>query len=70
MTVKLARVSTGRIGMAGVRIFILLAAAYVLWACSANARSFDWSESDAQTLSEAVLSGQYGRITSLWIEQI
>jgi len=40
-----------------------------LWACSANAQSFVWSENDSRQLSEAVSSGQYGRITSLWIEQ-
>ena len=55
--------------MSGIRSSIFLTAAYVLWACSANAQSFDWSDSDAQQLSETVSSGQYGRITSLWIEQ-
>jgi len=53
----------------GIRSSVFLTAAHVLWACSANAQSFDWSDSDAQQLSETVSSGQYGRITSLWIEQ-
>jgi CubicO group peptidase (beta-lactamase class C family) len=52
-----------------IRSSIILAAACASWACSANAQSFDWTESDEQQLSEAVWSGQYGRITSLWIEQ-
>jgi CubicO group peptidase (beta-lactamase class C family) len=55
--------------MSGVRSSAFLTATCVLWACSANAQSFDWSESDAQQLSEKVSSGQYGRITSLWMEK-
>ena len=55
--------------MVVVRSSIVLAAIFVLWACSANAQSFVWSESDAQQLSDRVSSGQYGQITSLWIEQ-
>ena len=55
--------------MSGIRSSAFLTAVYVFWACSANAQSFDWSDADAQRLSETVSSGQYGRITSLWIEQ-
>ena len=55
--------------MSFARNFIVLAGIYVLWACSANAQSFVWSESDAQQLADKVSSGQYGQITSLWIEQ-
>jgi CubicO group peptidase (beta-lactamase class C family) len=55
--------------MSFVRTSIVLTAIYVLWPCSANAQSFVWSESDAQQLSDKVSSGQYGQITSLWIEQ-
>ena len=55
--------------MAVIRSSIVLAAIHVLWACSANAQSFVWSEGDAQQLADKVSSGQYGQITSLWIEQ-
>lgn len=55
--------------MAVIRRSIVLAGIHVLWACSANAQSFVWSEGDAQQLADKVSSGQYGQITSLWIEQ-
>jgi len=48
---------------------IVLTAVSVLCASSVNAQNIDWSEGDAQRLSDIVLSGQYGHITSLWIEQ-
>ena len=55
--------------MARDRSFAFVTLINVLWACSASAQSFDWSANDAQQLSETVSSGQYGQITSLWIEQ-
>ena len=55
--------------MTVVRSSFVLAVIFMLWACSANAQRFVWSQSDAQQLSDRVLSGQYGQITSLWIEQ-
>jgi len=54
--------------MTGVQNLVALALG-VIWVCSANAQSFEWSQSDARALSEAISSGEYGRITSLWIEQ-
>ena len=55
--------------MSGVRGCAFLIAAYLAWGCSANAQGFNWSDSDAQQLTETISSGEYGRITSLWIEQ-
>lgn len=55
--------------MAFARRSAVLIAVCALWACAANAQSFVWSEADAQKLSDKVSSDQYGKITSLWVEQ-
>ena len=55
--------------MTVVRNFNYFVAICVLGVCSADAQDFEWSESDAQQMSEAVSSGKYGQVTSLWIEQ-
>ena len=48
----------------------IVVAFHILCTCtSANAQSLEWSKDDAQRLSDAVSSGKYGRLTSVWIEQ-
>jgi CubicO group peptidase (beta-lactamase class C family) len=48
---------------------IALASALAVWSCPASAQTFDWSPTDAQQLTDTIASGEYGQITSLWIEQ-
>lgn len=55
--------------MTGLQKSVAFAATGIFLACSTSAQDFDWSDSDAQQLSEAISSGQYGQVTSLWIEQ-
>lgn len=55
--------------MACRRIIALVISSCALVSLLANAQSFDWSERDTQQLTDAISSGRYGRVTSLWIEQ-
>lgn len=55
--------------MSDLKRFVCMAGACVFWMYTASAQNFDWSQSDAQQLSEKISSGLYGRITSLRIEQ-
>lgn len=56
--------------MTAIRISARAAICYMLWTfTSASAQGIEWSNEDAERLSEAVSTGRYGQITSVWIEQ-
>jgi len=56
--------------MTVIRISVAAAICYILWAgTSASAERFEWTNEDAVQLANAVSSGMYGKITSVWIEQ-
>lgn len=56
--------------MTAIRISAAAAVCSTLWACAtASAQSLEWSNDDASRVSEAVSTGKYGQITSVWIEQ-
>lgn len=55
--------------VAMVRISIVVAFHILCSGTTVNAQNLEWSNDDAQRLSDAVSSGKYGRITSVWIEQ-
>jgi len=45
------------------------AALILLSTASAAANNFEWSSDDASALAASIDAGEYGRVTSLWIEQ-
>jgi len=56
--------------MTVIRISVAAAICYILWAgTSASAEGFVWTNEDADLLANAVSSGMYGQIASVWIEQ-
>jgi CubicO group peptidase (beta-lactamase class C family) len=55
--------------MVKIALFASVLAVLILQTDQAGAQGFAWSEDDAAALSDSVLSGRYGQVTSLWIEQ-
>lgn len=50
-------------------VVVLVVFSFVLLSARASAQGFDWTDGDAQQLTDAIASGRYGGVTSLWIEQ-
>ncbi len=51
------------------RSLAAIGAGMLLAPAPAVAQSFDWSDGDAERLTEAILADRYGQVSSLWIEQ-